>query len=169
MRAPFAARGSYLNAGIVALGLLLGTCAENDRMAAEPVSITPPARLPPAPPDGGVGDALEAARYDQIGIASWYGGREQGRRTASGGRFDRHALTAAHPSLPFGTIVLVENLANGQSVALRITDRGPYRPGRIIDLSQAAARRLGLEGQGLAVVGLTVLPPAAPTQLTFGN
>jgi rare lipoprotein A len=160
---------TYLNAGIVALGLLLGTCAESERLAAEPVVGAPPARVPAMPPDAGAGDALQPARYDQIGIASWYGVREQGRRTASGARFDRQALTAAHPSLPFGTIVLVENLANGQSVALRITDRGPYRPGRIIDLSQAAAQRLGLEGQGLGVVGLTVLPPAAPTQIAFGD
>jgi rare lipoprotein A len=169
MRAPLAASGGYLNAGVVALGLLLGTCAESERIAAEPVSVAPPARLPAAPPDGGAGDALQPAHYDEIGIASWYGGREQGRRTASGDRFDRRALTAAHPSLPFGTIVLVENLANGQNVALRITDRGPYRPGRIIDLSQAAAQRLGLEEQGLGLVGLTVVPPAAPTQIALGH
>jgi rare lipoprotein A len=150
---------TYLNAAIVVLALILGSCAQSERLAAAPVVAEPP--------DAGAGDALQPARYDQIGIASWYGGREQGRRTASGARFDRRAFTAAHPSLPFGTIVLVENLANGQSLALRITDRGPYRPGRIIDLSQAAAQRLGLKGQGLGVVGLTVLPPA-PTQIAFG-
>jgi len=156
-----ATSATYLNAGIIALALLLGSCAESERLAAAPVVA--------APPDAGAGDALRPARYDQIGIASWYGTREQGRWTASGARFDRRALTAAHPSLPFGTIVLVENLANGQSVARRITDRGPYRPGRIIDLSQAAARRLGLEGQGLGVVGLTILVPTAPTQIAFGH
>jgi rare lipoprotein A len=160
---------TYLNAGIVALALVLGSCAERARLAAAPVVGAPPARVPATPPDAGAGDALQPARYDQIGIASWYGRGEQGRRTASGARFDRRALTAAHPSLPLGTIVLVENLANGQSVALRITDRGPYRRGRIIDLSQAAARRLGLEGQGLGVVGLTVVPPAASTQITSGH
>jgi rare lipoprotein A len=169
MRAALTSGGTYLNAGVVALGLILGTCAESERIAAEPVSVAPPPPLPAAPPDAGAGDALQPARYDEIGIASWYGEREQGRRTASGHRFDRRALTAAHPSLPFGTIVLVENLANGQSVALRITDRGPYRPGRIIDLSQAAAQRLGLEEQGLGPVALTVVTPAAPTQIGFGH
>jgi rare lipoprotein A len=89
--------------------------------------------------------------YDEIGVASWYGGWHQGRPTASGARFDRAALTAAHRWLPLGTIVLVENLENGRSVALRITNRGPYKPGRVIDLSQAAARRLGLEQQGLGL------------------
>jgi rare lipoprotein A len=169
MRAALTSGGTYLNAGVVALGLLLGTCAESERIAAEPVSVAPPSPLPAAPPDAGAGDALQPARFDEIGIASWYGGREQGRRTASGAPFDRRALTAAHPSLPFGTIVLVENLANGRTVALRITDRGPYRPGRIIDLSQAAAQRLGLEEQGLGLVALTVLPRAAPTQIAFGH
>jgi rare lipoprotein A len=160
-----ATSATYLNAGIIALALLLGSCAERERLAAARVVAAAPA----TPPDAGAGDALQPARYDQIGIASWYGGREQGRRTASGAHFDRRALTAAHPSLPFGTIVLVENLANGQSVALRITDRGPYRPGRIIDLSQAAAQRLGLKGQGLGVVGLTVLSATTPTQVAVGQ
>jgi rare lipoprotein A len=169
MRATLTTGGRYLNAGVVALGLLLGTCAESERIAAEPISVAPPSPLPATPPDAGAGDALQPARYDEIGIASWYGEREQGRRTASGDRFDRRALAAAHPSLPFGTVVLVENLANGRSVALRITDRGPYRPGRVIDLSQAAAQRLGLEEQGLGLVALTVVPPPAPTQIAFGH
>ena len=80
---------------------------------------------------------------------------------ASGARYDRQKLTAAHPSLPLGTIVRVENLATGQNLALTVTDRGPYVAGRIIDLSQAAARRLGLEQAGLGLVGISVLAPAA--------
>jgi peptidoglycan lytic transglycosylase len=82
----------------------------------------------------------------------------RGRRTASGKRFDIQALTAAHRSLPFGAVVLVENLANVRAIELRITDRGPYAQGRIIGLSLAAARRLGLEQQGVGLVGLTALP-----------
>ncbi|HZB92994.1 MAG TPA: septal ring lytic transglycosylase RlpA family protein [Stellaceae bacterium] len=160
--------GRFLNAGVLALGLLFGTSGASGRMAAEPRAATPPLASP-APPDGGAGDGLQPTRYDEIGIASWYGGRHQGQRTASGARFDRMALTAAHRSLPFGTIVLVENLANGRSLALPITDRGPYRPGRIIDLSQAAARRLGLEAQGLGLVGLTVLPTHASSPLPQGG
>jgi rare lipoprotein A len=89
-------------------------------------------------------EAAEPAR----GIASWYGLGFHGRRTASGERFDMHALTAAHPSLPFGTRLLVENPANGRSVVVRVNDRGPHVRGRIIDLSHAAARAIGLLGWG---------------------
>jgi rare lipoprotein A len=90
------------------------------------------------------------------GLASWYGARFHGRRTASGARFDMHALTAAHPTLPFGTRVRVRNLATGSVVEVRITDRGPHLKQRIIDLSQAAARAIGI-GRGVAQVQLSVL------------
>ena len=80
------------------------------------------------------------------GMASFYGRHLQGRRTASGERFDRQALTAAHPTLPFGTMVQVENLNTGRSVVVRINDRGPFIRGRIIDLSEAAGRLIGLRG-----------------------
>jgi rare lipoprotein A len=169
MRATSITGGRYLNAGVVALGLLLGTCAESEHMTAEPARAAPLASAERTQPDAGAGDALQPARYDEIGIASWYGGWHQGRLTASGARFDRASLTAAHRWLPLGTIVLVENLENGRSVALRITDRGPYKPGRIIDLSQSAARWLGLEQQGLGLVALTVLPSDTSTQLGFGD
>ena len=82
----------------------------------------------------------------ESGIASWYGGRFHGRKTASGEAFDMHALTAAHPKLPFGSWVRVRNLGNGRSVDVRINDRGPYIKRRIIDLSRAAARVLGVSG-----------------------
>ena len=97
------------------------------------------------------------------GLASWYGGKFQGRRTASGELFDTRQLTAAHKSLPFGTLVLVTNLENGRSVTVRINDRGPFVPGRVIDLSLAAAAAIGLAGRGVAPVRLEVAggPPAA--------
>lgn len=88
------------------------------------------------------------------GIASWYGKRFHGRRTASGERYDMHALTAAHPSLPFGTRVEVRNLENGHNVVVRINDRGPAVSGRVIDVSYAAAQRLGIVQTGLARVAL---------------
>ena len=81
-------------------------------------------------------------RYVEEGIASWYGPKFHGRRTASGEVFDMHRLTAAHPWLPFGTIVRVTNLENGLSVVVRINDRGPFVKGRIIDLSYAAAKKI---------------------------
>jgi rare lipoprotein A len=93
----------------------------------------------------------------EVGRASWYGIEHHGKRTASGARFDMNALTAAHRSLPLGTMLRVKNLANGRSVVVRINDRGPYVGGRIIDLSMAAAGRLGLKEQGLGLVSLTVV------------
>ena len=80
------------------------------------------------------------------GLASWYGPGFHGRRTASGEAFNAGALTAAHRSLPFGTRVRVVNKRNGRSVVVRINDRGPYGHGRVIDLSRAAARAIGIAG-----------------------
>ena len=93
------------------------------------------------------------------GVASWYGSVFHGRLTASGERFNMYRLTACHPTLPFGTMVKVTNLENHRSVVVRITDRGYLYPGRIIDLSFAAARKLQMAKEGLADVSLEVLPP----------
>lgn len=90
--------------------------------------------------------------YDAKGKASWYGAKHQGKRTASGEPFNRHALTAAHRSLPFGTRVKVTNLGNDKSVVVRINDRGPHVRGRLIDLSQQAAQKLGMLRSGVAQV-----------------
>ena len=90
----------------------------------------------------------EKPGYDSIGIASWYGRRYHGRRTASGEFFDMNAPTAAHPTLPFGTRVYVTNLENGRSVTLRINDRGPFVRRRIIDVSHHIAELLGFVRQG---------------------
>ena len=91
----------------------------------------------------------------QCGIASWYGHHWQGRRTASGVRFDDRKFTAANLSLPFKTKARVTNLANGRSVVVVVNDRGPYKPGRVIDLSAGAARALGMLKAGLADVAIS--------------
>ncbi len=91
----------------------------------------------------------------QSGVASWYGGKFHGRKTANGETYDQWSLTAAHRSLPFGTRVRVTNQSNGDSVVVRINDRGPFVGGRVIDLSRAAASEIGMGG--LAHVKLTVL------------
>ena len=91
------------------------------------------------------------------GKASWYGVPYHGRRAASGEIFDMEKLTAAHRTLPFNTRVEVTNLENGRSVVVRINDRGPYVEGRVIDLSQAAARELRFLGRGTTKVRLKVL------------
>lgn len=92
------------------------------------------------------------ASYDQTGIASWYGEPFHGRDTANGETFDRHGISAAHPTLPLPSIVEVTNLENGRSLVVRVNDRGPFHNNRLIDLSEAAAHELGFHGQGLAEV-----------------
>lgn len=95
--------------------------------------------------------------HEERGTASWYGTKFHGRFTASGERYDMHAMTAAHRTLPFGTIVEVTNLENRRRVRVRINDRGPFKKGRVIDLSYAAARKLGMVRQGLARVRIRVI------------
>ena len=109
----------------------------------------------------------EAAKELERGQASWYGPGFHGRRTASGERYDMYALTAAHKTLPFGTLVRVRSLVTGREVEVRINDRGPFSAGRVIDVSQAAAEALGMLGLGVKNVQLLVpesTPEAAPPE-----
>jgi len=121
---------------------------------APPQAATAAEAEPPKPPP------KEDGLQEHRGVASWYGLAFHGRRTASGERFDMNALTAAHPTLPFGTRVRVLNPRNGRSIEVRINDRGPHVRGRIIDLSHAAARTLGILGWGAATVVVSPLPAA---------
>jgi rare lipoprotein A len=107
--------------------------------------------------------ADQVASDGLAGIASWYGDHWQGRKTASGTRFDVKKLTAAHRTLPLNTRVRVTNLDNGKSVIVLVNDRGPYVDGRVIDLSTAAARRLGMVKKGLVPVKIEIVPPPAAT------
>ena len=91
------------------------------------------------------------------GMATWYGGRLNGSATASGERFDQSQLTAAHKTLPLGTVVRVTNLKNERQVTVRINDRGPYGHGRIIDVSRAAARILGMIDDGVVPVVIEIV------------
>lgn len=111
--------------------------------------------------------AAQAQAPYETGLASWYGVPFHGRLTASGERYDMEAMTAAHKTLPFGSLVLVRCVDTGLSVEVRINDRGPFVAGRIIDLSAAAGRALGLESRGLARVELRVLssPGGSPSAL----
>ncbi|MDD2865874.1 MAG: septal ring lytic transglycosylase RlpA family protein [Candidatus Omnitrophica bacterium] len=95
--------------------------------------------------------------YSMTGIASWYGRRFMGKKTASGEVFDPEKMTAAHRRLAMGTLVRVTNLKNGRQVMVRINDRGPYIPGRIIDLSRAAARTMDMIERGLAPVRMEIV------------
>jgi rare lipoprotein A len=112
----------------------------------------------PGPESGPLARARRPEIF-QRGGASWYGTPFHGRRTASGERFDMTALTAAHRTLPFNTHVCVRSLLNGREVLVRINDRGPFGPGRVIDLSRAAAGVIGMLGLGIKQVALR-LPDA---------
>lgn len=126
--------------------------------AAATETLASPANAEPPIPRNG--PTPEARRWkDRIhGVASWYGGVFNGRKTASGETYDMEAMTACHPSLPFGSIVRVINRRNHRSVVVRITDRGDLvEEGRVIDLSYGAAQKLGITWDGLARVDLQVL------------
>lgn len=96
----------------------------------------------------------------RAGKASWYGPGFHGRKTANGERFNMHAMTAAHKTLPLGTRIKVINENNGVELVVRINDRGPYIKGRVLDLSYGAAVKLGFEDQGVARVAYVVCPEA---------
>jgi rare lipoprotein A len=113
--------------------------------------------VPPVGAKGGNDASYIVRNGVQYGVASWYGGRNQGRLMACGEPFDEYSMVAAHPTLPLGTEVKVTNLRNGRSVVVRIMDRGPYIAGRAIDLSRAAANLLGFTLRGLAPVRIRVL------------
>lgn len=105
------------------------------------------------------------AGWEEEGLASWYGGRFQGRTTASGEIFDTNQMTAAHKTLPFGTKVRVTEVESGRSVVVRINDRGPYAEGRVIDLSRAAALEIGLVAKGIAPVRVTLQDSPVPAEM----
>nr|WP_314741748.1 septal ring lytic transglycosylase RlpA family protein [uncultured Haemophilus sp.] len=104
-------------------------------------------------------------QHFQSGVASYYADKFNGRRTANGERFDNGAMTAAHRSLPFGTLIEVTNMRNGKKVVVRVNDRGPYNHARVLDLSKNAARQLGMHNTGIAQVKVAVLDKSKRTDL----
>jgi rare lipoprotein A len=150
-RAPLAALVAALLGAVLAAGCRESPAPPDAAPAPPPADAAPP---PPAPPP-------ERAVRVLRGIAIWYGARWHGKKTASGERFDRHGLTAAHRTLPLGTRVRVTSLDSGRQVIVRINDRGPYGRDRrrVIDLSEEAARRLGFLDRGSARVVIEVLAP----------
>jgi rare lipoprotein A len=137
---------------LAALGaaLLSGACSRRHTVAGVPPSPADSAgrTAPPATPAPGA---------NEVGYASWYGDPYHGRRSANGEIYDKNKMTAAHRTMPFETMVRVTNLENSRSTVVRITDRGPFVKGRIIDLSLAAASELAMVGPGTALVQLDVL------------
>ena len=135
--------------------LLLGTlgvgCSGTRHGAAEPSAAR--TKVAPAAEAGG------RWRTYETGVASWYGGRWHGRKTANGEKYNQNSMTAAHKRLPFNTKVRVTNLRTGKSCIVRINNRGPYVRGRVIDLSVAAAKQIGSYDGGLTRVRLEVEKP----------
>jgi len=111
------------------------------------------------PADGKTLKRMHRPTPYQVGTASWYGKQFEGKPTATGEPYDMHEFTAAHMTLPLGTWVKVTNLRNGNWVVVRINDRGPVVPGRIIDLSYGAARMLNFKARGLTRVRLDIIHP----------
>ncbi len=106
---------------------------------------------------GGKKNKAPSGRKAEVGMASWYGKKFHGKKTASGERFNMYALTAAHKTLPFDARVKVTNLSNKKSVKVRINDRGPWTKGRIIDLSYGAARKIDMIDKGVVKVRVEIL------------
>ena len=142
------------------------------------VSVAPPPPIeqkPAATPNAGPSETPDLADSIAVpldtkpllvetGIASWYGPPYHNRRASNGEIYDMHAMTAAHRTLPLGSIVRVTNIENGDSAVVRITDRGPFIEGRIVDLSQAAAKKVGLVQKGTGQVRIEVLQTPAPIE-----
>jgi rare lipoprotein A len=109
---------------------------------------------------------------EKVGLASWYGDPYHGRRTSNGETYNKYGMTAAHRTLPFDTMVKVNNLENGRNVKVRINDRGPFKDNRVIDLSYAAAKEISMIGPGTAKVSLEVLqvvPNPFPLTIQVGS
>jgi rare lipoprotein A len=155
---------------LTALPLLLAGCHHNTQIAyqppappitARPRSAAPIEReQPPLPPAPTLDDTTVRPILTEVGTASWYGPNYHHHAAADGSVYDQNGLTAAHRTLPLGTTVRVTNLATGQQVLVRITDRGPFVPGRVLDLSLGAAKAIGVYRAGIAKVRVEAFPHA---------
>ena len=139
--------GSMTSLPKLAAGVLLAALALS-ASARDPEKSTTQPQVQAAGRRQSAHSAHPARHWYQVGIASWYGNHFQGRKTADGEKFDMNQMTCAHPTLPMGTWLRVTNLKNRHSAFVRVNDRGPVIEGRIVDLSAAAARVLGLSGVG---------------------
>lgn len=161
---PRAIRRLGAGAALLALAACQTPPPPTAETVAKPPPSPPPARLARPAPEPET--KAEPELYREVGEASWYGAFHDGKTTASGEPFAKDAMTAAHRTLPFDTRLRVTNLENGRSVEVTVTDRGPYVDDRIIDLSEAAARRLGFAKDGVTRVRLEELPGTASGKAT---
>jgi len=163
---------------VIALGAFAAGCAGAPEAPSQPVSVPPSAGVYKIGNPYQIGDTWyyphEQPDYDETGIASWYGPTFYGHPTSDGEIFDANALTAAHRTLPLPVNVRVTDLENGRTLIVRVNDRGPFAKGRIIDVSERAAKLLGFYGQGTARVRVQFvaradLPNGAPQPLGAGT
>jgi rare lipoprotein A len=160
----------WLAVAAALLLMLSAGCASRSRPAPPSLPPAPAPKPEPAAPEARPGEPrpyralgqwyqplTDAKGFRQEGIASWYGPDFHGKRTSSGETYDMHGLTAAHKTLPLGTLVRVRHLQNQRTVELRINDRGPFVGSRVIDLSYEAARQLGVVGPGTAPVEVVAI------------
>lgn len=138
----------YFGIIVIGISLFMSSCGTSSRMK-DPDPVNRPGNID--------WDPNAAGQKIEEGVASWYGPKFHGKLTANGEQFDMHQLTAAHRTLPFNSMVKVENLSNGQSVLVRINDRGPFAKNRIIDLSKKAASEIEMIGSGTANVVLMLM------------
>jgi rare lipoprotein A len=162
-------RARYWALACCALLVITG-CGHRERLAAAPPP--PPIAAAPAYPEQGQETSPEQLPtdrpiYSEIGIASWYGPPYNNRRGANGKIYDQNAITAAHRTLPLGSLIRVTNLQTGKSAMMHVTDRGPFVPGRILDLSLGAAKELGVWRTGTARVRIDVY--ATPKSIREGG
>ena len=158
-------RGPYVLklAAVVFVCLLLTACGHKQRPRIASVPPPPAATSQPTPPAPPIEVPKNAKPiYVETGLASWYGPPYHNRKGANGEVYDMHAATAAHRTIPLNAVVRVTNLANGRSTLVRITDRGPFIEGRILDLSLAAAKEIDVWRAGVAKVKVEVLESPAP-------
>lgn len=143
----------------LALFLIIISCSSSVRYsrASSGTSVRTSSSSNKTAPKGKKTTTLNGKRHEVSGVASYYGPGFQGKPTANGERFNMHKMTAAHKTLPFNTKVKVKNIDNGKSVVVRINDRGPFKKGRIIDLSKGAAKKIGMLQSGTANVKLEIL------------
>jgi len=151
-----------------AIALVAAGCAHKTYTPQPPASVPQPQPQPSAPPPPVETQPAIPGQYVEEGVASWYGVPFDGHRTSNGEIYDMHAFTAAHRTLPFGSLVRVTNLRNGLQTEVRINDRGPFVADRIIDLSLSAAQAIQMVGPGTAQVRLEVISGPNPAQGFFG-
>jgi rare lipoprotein A len=162
------ARLPWRLAVVAAISLMAAAGCGHRTYTTQPPAPAPQPSPRSAPPPPVETQPVVPGEYVEEGVASWYGIPFDGHRTSNGEIYDMHAFTAAHRTLPFGAVVRVTNLRNGQQIEVRINDRGPFVANRVIDLSLSAAQAIGMVGTGTAPVRLEVMSGPNPQAGFFG-